>query len=74
MDKRQDLYFNHNTFETEKKELAAYYTLDAHISYQAHQSVKVFADFRNVTNQQYFDVYGYNSRRFNFMAGAIINF
>ncbi len=74
VDKRQDLYFNNNTFETEKKELDAYYTLDAYISYQAHQSVKVFVDFHNITNQQYFDVYGYNSRKFNFMAGAIINF
>jgi vitamin B12 transporter len=74
VDKRQDLYFNNNTFETEKKELDAYYTLDAYISYRVHQSVKVFADLHNITNQQYFDVYGYNSRKFNFMAGAIINF
>ncbi len=74
VDKRQDLFFNNNTFETEKKELDAYYTLDAYISYQAHHTVKLFADFRNVTNRQYFDVYGYNSRQFNFMTGAIINF
>ena len=74
VDKRQDLYFNNNTFETEKKELSAYYTLDIYISYQVHHSVKLFTDLHNVSNQEYFDVYGYNSRKFNFMAGAIINF
>ncbi|MFT4095408.1 MAG: TonB-dependent receptor [Niabella sp.] len=46
-----------------------YYTVDFYAAYSIKQKVKVFADFRNVTNQRYFDAYGYNSRRFNFMAG-----
>jgi vitamin B12 transporter len=74
VDKRDDLYFNPNTYGTERKVLKAYYNLDLYASYQPVAVVKFFADLRNVTNQQYFDVYGYNSRRLNFMAGAIVNF
>ncbi|HTL08029.1 MAG TPA: TonB-dependent receptor, partial [Chitinophagaceae bacterium] len=74
VDKRDDLFYNSNTFSTEQKVLAAYYNLDVYISYQAASFVKIFADLRNITNRQYFDLYGYNSRRFNFMAGILLNF
>jgi len=73
VDKRDDLYFNPTTFGTEKKELKAYYNLDVYAAYQAIKSVKIFIDLRNVTNQEYFDLYGYNNRRFNFMAGITMN-
>ena len=73
VDKRDDLFFNSNTFATEKKVLGAYYNLDVYASYKAVSFVKLFIDLRNITNQQYFDLYGYNSRRFNFMAGAMFN-
>lgn len=69
-----DQYFNLTTFSTELKELPSYHNLDLHVSYMAHTSVKVFADIRNITNQQYAETFGYNSRRFNFMAGAAVNF
>ncbi|MBL0356125.1 MAG: TonB-dependent receptor [Chitinophagaceae bacterium] len=74
VDKRQDPYFNPNTFETEVKELKAYYNADVYISYQAAKQVKLFADLRNITDRTYFDLYGYNSRRFNMMAGVMVNF
>ncbi|MEP7110897.1 MAG: TonB-dependent receptor, partial [Ferruginibacter sp.] len=74
VDKRDDLYFNPNTYASERKELSAYYNLDLYTSYQPLAAVKFFADLRNVTNQQYFDQYGYNNRRFNFMAGLIVSF
>jgi vitamin B12 transporter len=74
VDKRDDLYFNSTVLQPERKVLNAYYNLDLYASYQPVAIVKLFADLRNVTNQQYYDVYGYNSRRFNFMAGAIVNF
>ncbi|HVX51614.1 MAG TPA: TonB-dependent receptor [Chitinophagaceae bacterium] len=50
-----------------------YYTLDLHSQYSIVKQVQLFADFLNVTNQQYFDIRGYNSKRFNMMAGARIN-
>jgi vitamin B12 transporter len=74
VDKRTDLYFNPTTFDTEKKELSAYYNLDVFAAYQAAKSVKVFVDLRNITNQEYSDLYGYNSRKFNCMVGASFNF
>ncbi len=74
VDKAFDQYFNSNTFSTELKELKSYHNLDLHVSYMAHTSVKIFADLRNITNQQYAETYGYNSRKFNFMAGVAVNF
>lgn len=74
IDKRTDLYFNPNSFATEPIVLAAYYNVDAYLSYQANKSLRVFADARNITNQQYQELYGYNSRRFNFMAGVNFSF
>lgn len=48
-----------------------YYTIDFYAAYAIIKGkVKLFADFRNITNQRYFDVYGYNSRQANFMLGV----
>jgi hypothetical protein len=34
-------------------------------------SFRAFIDLRNLTNQEYFDAVGYNSRKFNVMAGLV---
>ncbi|MBZ5858043.1 TonB-dependent receptor plug domain-containing protein [Flavihumibacter profundi] len=70
VDKRQDIYFNPASFEAEPKQLGAYYNLGAYANYKAASFLEIYADFSNITNQQYFDLYGYNSRRFNMMAGV----
>ncbi|HWB28631.1 MAG TPA: TonB-dependent receptor [Chitinophagaceae bacterium] len=49
--------------------VSGYYTLDLHVQYEANKQLQLFADFMNVTNQQYFDIRGYNSKRFNFIGG-----
>jgi vitamin B12 transporter len=67
--KRTDVYSDPFTFESSKIELDGYYNLDLYVSYQIKPALKLFADLRNITNQEYFDLYGYNSRKFNFMAG-----
>jgi vitamin B12 transporter len=46
-----------------------YYTLDGYVEYRLFSSLKAFADFKNITNQQFFDIPGYASLQFNFMAG-----
>ena len=46
-----------------------YYTIDAYAEYTASKMFKLFANFNNITNQQYFDLLGYNSKRFHCMAG-----
>jgi len=52
--------------------MPSYYTLDCFISYKI-KYVRIFAEFHNITNQQYFDIVGYNSKRFNMMAGVNFN-
>lgn len=56
------------------KQLDAYFTIDIAAQYFFNQKLKGFADFKNVTNKKFFDVLGYNSRSFNFMAGLQLNF
>lgn len=46
-----------------------YYTIDFYAGYALSKKIKLFLDLRNITDQQYFDVVGYNSKRFNMMAG-----
>ncbi|MBI1343017.1 MAG: TonB-dependent receptor [Terrimonas sp.] len=49
--------------------LASYYTVDLYGDYRLGKQWKIFLDLKNITNQRYFDVLGYNTRRFNFMTG-----
>ena len=56
------------------KTLAPYYTLDLSAHYTFHTHWRVFADFKNITAQRYFDVLGYTNRRFNFMTGLSVTF
>ena len=53
-------------------QMPQYYTIDFYAGYEFAKYVRAFADFRNITNQKYFDIPGYNSRGSNFMIG--INF
>ncbi len=54
-------------------EMKGYYTLDLYGEYQPHAKVRLFADFQNITDQRYFDLWGFNSRRFNCSAGISLN-
>ncbi len=67
--KRIDNYFNSSTFESSEVELDPYLTLDLYQEYRIKPNLKVFLDLRNLSNQMALDLYGYNSRRFNFMLG-----
>jgi vitamin B12 transporter len=51
-----------------------YYILDCYAAYAFSKYLRVFIDWRNITDQQYFDVPGYNSRRTNIMTGINFNF
>ncbi|MDR6196198.1 TonB-dependent receptor domain-containing protein [Siphonobacter sp. SORGH_AS_0500] len=54
--------------------LNAYTTLDAYAEYQFNAFVKLYGDVRNLTDKQYFEVYGYNTRRRNFNIGLKFDF
>ena len=51
-----------------------YYTVDFYTSYNFIKQVRIFADIRNITDQKYFDIPGYNSRRSNYTFGVSANF
>jgi vitamin B12 transporter len=50
-------------------QMPQYYTIDFYAGYEFAKKFRVFVDLRNLTNQEYFDVVGYNSRKFNVMTG-----
>ena len=50
-----------------------YYTMDIYGEYEFIKKIKLFADFRNITDQKYFDQQGFNTRRFNLNMGVIVN-
>ena len=52
--------------------LDAYTTIDLYGEYKFSTLVRTFIQLKNITNKQYFDILGYNARRFNITAG--INF
>lgn len=51
------------------RQLDDYLTIDLAVNYRFNQILRAFVDLKNITNKQYFDILGYNSRRFNFTVG-----
>jgi vitamin B12 transporter len=54
--------------------MPAYYTIDLYFGYALSKKCRAFIDLRNITNQEYFDIIGYNSKRFNMMTGISLSF
>jgi vitamin B12 transporter len=52
--------------------MKGYCTWDVYSEYRLKQRFKLFADFQNIANVKYFDLRGFNSRRFNVNAGVTI--
>jgi vitamin B12 transporter len=55
-------------------EMPAYYVWNLYSGYNISKNIKAFVDLKNITDEKYSEVYGYSSRRFNFMAGVNLNF
>jgi vitamin B12 transporter len=53
--------------------ITSYYTLGAYAEYKMDKRLKFFINFQNLTNQLYFDIPGYSTARFNFMAGINVH-
>lgn len=62
------------TYDAGPEKMPAYTTIDLYMGYALTKRTKCFIDLRNLTNQEYFDVVGYNSKRFNLMAGFTFGF
>ena len=54
-------------------EMPAYFTWNLYATFAPVKNIKIYADLKNITDEKYFEVNGYNSRRFNFMAGVLVN-
>lgn len=50
--------------------MPAYFTIGVYGEYKFGKTTKLFLDLKNITGQQYFDILGYNSRKFNFTTGV----
>lgn len=50
-----------------------YYTVDLYGEYRVSENVRAFADVKNITDQEYFEILGYNARGFNFIAGVKVS-
>jgi len=57
------------TYDIGPSPMTSYYNLYFFSSYQLDH-VRFFANFQNISNQLYFDIYGYNTKRFNMMVGV----
>ncbi len=62
------------TYDAGPEKMPAYTTVDLYMGYALTKRTKWFVDLRNITNQEYFDVVGYNSKGFNLMAGLTFGF
>jgi vitamin B12 transporter len=64
----RDIYYDASFQPTDIK-LKNYYLLNLYTECALHRGIKIFADIRNMTNQKYSDVYGYNTTGFNAYGG-----
>lgn len=51
------------------KKLNPYYTININGDYKISKKLNFFIALNNLTDQKYFDILGYNARRFNFNSG-----
>lgn len=61
-------------YQAPPAEMPAYYVWNLYGDYKIGKRVKLFVDLKNITDEKYFEISGYNSRRFNVMAGGTITF
>ncbi len=72
---RKDTFFDLNDFSTTSVNLSAYQLLDIYAEYKLFDGkVRLFMDAKNILDQDYTEVYGYNTLRFNVNTGAYFKF
>ncbi|UBM60529.1 TonB-dependent receptor [Marinilongibacter aquaticus] len=69
--KRQDLFYNSETFGNESVELKAYTLLGLNLDYRIAKQLKAFVNIQNLADVDYTEVYGYNSQGRNVRLGLI---
>jgi vitamin B12 transporter len=70
---RADLYFNPDTFLSERVTLEAFHLLDFYTEFSfANKKLKTFLDAKNLLNQNYFESYGYTTLPMNVQVGISV--
>src|SRR5690606_2808513 len=73
-DKRTDSYYNNQVFENELVLLDSYNFLDLFIDHRFTQNLRVFAGITNLPNEDYEEIYRFNTRGQNGRVGVVFNF
>ncbi|HYF66991.1 MAG TPA: TonB-dependent receptor [Ohtaekwangia sp.] len=73
---RADQYVDNTDFTRKSVALPGYYFIDLYAEYSMlrNKNIKFFLDLKNITDQDYTEVYGYNTRGINVMAGLSFSF
>jgi len=71
---RDESFFNPLTFESENTVLSSYGLLDFTGSHQLTKSVKLFASMSNILNEEFEELYRYQTRGRNFRVGFTLTF
>jgi vitamin B12 transporter len=73
--KRNDAFFNTQTFRTDNRELKAYSLIDVYAEYRfLNKHVTIFADVRNILNTNYEEAVGFSTMGLNLFGGIRFNF
>ncbi|HOP62783.1 MAG TPA: TonB-dependent receptor [Spirochaetota bacterium] len=72
VDTCNDSFFNMVTFTTEKVQLDSYHKFDMNIRFALNETVTLTARGENLTDEDYEETYGYNTKRRSFYGGAEI--
>ena len=71
---RKDRYFDGSTFKTVNADMESYSMVDLYAQYQASPRLSLFTDVKNLLDEQYIDISGYNTKGLNFNAGFRLDF
>ncbi len=73
--KRQDTYFDSQTFQAVNTTLKAYSLWDIYAEYSCLKNkIRLFTDLRNILDSRYTEVSGFNTQGFNATVGVRFNF
>jgi vitamin B12 transporter len=69
LSKRNDLYYNSDTFANEAVILDGFTQIHTNWNYKISEAVGVFLNIQNLANKSFTEVYGYSSRPFTALVG-----
>ncbi len=71
---RKDRYFDNSTFLTVDADMASYHMVDLYAQYKPARKLTLFADVKNLLDENYIDFSGYTTKGLNFSTGFKIDF